>query len=247
MLKTITKKFVGDILPSVVATVIGAYVVTHYINAKPDTPPSPPAEARKSDDASQSSNAAQPAAAASANAEATKSDIAKAKAGGDQADKASPDKTAADKAAAEPSADKHATPKQQASREKAPAEERRETNRDPNDVLRAAVERVRAAEPSRAQSAPQVAAPLPPATTVTPQAATTAVNLNGPAVTGSLPSNSSTRSTRYGERVPSPPGEIPTAPVDLSADADSPQTARPNVAEDVLSGVRSMFHAVLPR
>ncbi len=31
-------KFVLDILPSIVATVIGAYIVNHYIIAKPATP-----------------------------------------------------------------------------------------------------------------------------------------------------------------------------------------------------------------
>ncbi|MGZ3291553.1 MAG: hypothetical protein ACXU87_26345 [Xanthobacteraceae bacterium] len=37
MLKYITK-FAMDILPSVVATIIGAYIVNHYIAAKPDAP-----------------------------------------------------------------------------------------------------------------------------------------------------------------------------------------------------------------
>jgi hypothetical protein len=37
MLKYLTK-FTMDILPSVVATIIGAYIVNHYIVAKPDTP-----------------------------------------------------------------------------------------------------------------------------------------------------------------------------------------------------------------
>lgn len=37
MLK-IVSKFAMDILPSVVATIIGAYIVNHYIVTKPDTP-----------------------------------------------------------------------------------------------------------------------------------------------------------------------------------------------------------------
>ena len=37
MLKYITK-FAMDILPSVAATIIGAYIVNHYIVAKPDAP-----------------------------------------------------------------------------------------------------------------------------------------------------------------------------------------------------------------
>ena len=32
------KKFAMDILPSVAATIIGAYIVNHYIVAKPDVP-----------------------------------------------------------------------------------------------------------------------------------------------------------------------------------------------------------------
>ena len=37
MLKYITK-FAMDILPSVAATIIGAYIVNHYIVSRPDTP-----------------------------------------------------------------------------------------------------------------------------------------------------------------------------------------------------------------
>ena len=29
-------KYILEVIPSVVATVVGAYIVTHYINAKPD-------------------------------------------------------------------------------------------------------------------------------------------------------------------------------------------------------------------
>src|SRR5260370_38914719 len=37
MLK-IVSKFTMDILPSVIATILGAYIVNHYIVAKPDAP-----------------------------------------------------------------------------------------------------------------------------------------------------------------------------------------------------------------
>ncbi|MFX5295046.1 hypothetical protein ABTD22_20765, partial [Acinetobacter baumannii] len=37
------KKFAIEIVPSVAATVIGAYIVNHYINAKPATPQAPAA------------------------------------------------------------------------------------------------------------------------------------------------------------------------------------------------------------
>src|SRR5947199_9235658 len=38
MLKKYISKFTIDILPSVLATIIGAYIVNHYIATKPDAP-----------------------------------------------------------------------------------------------------------------------------------------------------------------------------------------------------------------
>lgn len=38
-------KFAGDVLPSVAATVLGAWIVTHYVNTKPETKSAPPAAA----------------------------------------------------------------------------------------------------------------------------------------------------------------------------------------------------------
>src|SRR5881275_1040682 len=38
MLKKYISKFTIDILPSVLATIIGAYIVNHYIVTKPDAP-----------------------------------------------------------------------------------------------------------------------------------------------------------------------------------------------------------------
>ena len=38
MLKKYVAKFTVDILPSVAATVIGAYIVNHYIVTRPDAP-----------------------------------------------------------------------------------------------------------------------------------------------------------------------------------------------------------------
>ncbi|MBR0874344.1 hypothetical protein JQ633_28585 [Bradyrhizobium tropiciagri] len=46
------KKFVMDILPSVAATIIGAYIVNHYIVAKPETPAAVAVTAAKSADKS---------------------------------------------------------------------------------------------------------------------------------------------------------------------------------------------------
>jgi hypothetical protein len=50
-------------------------------------------------------------------------------------------------------------------------------------------------------------------------------------------------------RRPIPPADIPTPPLDLRADAAPEPSARghTNVAEDVLSAAKSVFHAVLPK
>ncbi len=50
-------------------------------------------------------------------------------------------------------------------------------------------------------------------------------------------------------RRPTPPADIPTAPpLDLRAEAvEPPPPAHTNVAEDMLSSVKSVFHAVLPK
>jgi hypothetical protein len=48
MLKYLTK-FALDVLPSVVATILGAYIVNHYINAKSDADAPPAAMASVAD------------------------------------------------------------------------------------------------------------------------------------------------------------------------------------------------------
>ena len=49
-------------------------------------------------------------------------------------------------------------------------------------------------------------------------------------------------------RGPRPPGEIPAPlPVDLQADVTGASRDRTNVAEDVLSAAKSVFHSVIPR
>src|SRR3982750_3079117 len=62
MLKYISK-FTLDVLPSLLATVIGAYIVNHYIVAKPDAPATaavstaePKAEAKGADKATETSS-----------------------------------------------------------------------------------------------------------------------------------------------------------------------------------------------
>ena len=51
MIKKFLSKYILEVIPSILATVVGAYIVTHYINAKSDDKPktaiSAPAETSK--------------------------------------------------------------------------------------------------------------------------------------------------------------------------------------------------------
>ncbi|MES2750869.1 MAG: cell envelope biogenesis protein TolA, partial [Pseudomonadota bacterium] len=90
MIKKFLSKYILEVIPSIFATVVGAYIVTHYINAKSDADKpkaaiSAPAETSrqaaplplKADDSTAKSEAAKSEAAKS---EAVKAEAAKSKA-----------------------------------------------------------------------------------------------------------------------------------------------------------------------
>ncbi|UYO43802.1 hypothetical protein KQX63_20865 [Rhodopseudomonas palustris] len=232
MLKFITEKLLGQILPSVVATVIAAYVVNQYIVARPDAPP-PAAPATQQLDTTKAAKPAEPVAVAlpaeAARSEPTRSEPLKVKLG---ADKISTEKAAADKPADRPVGrhqitahdNKPAAPSKPVSTASATPEpvkvpeERSEPARDPNELVRAAVERLRASapaeapratetlgrapeplkvpespraqEPPRQQEAARVIAPaLPPAVNVAPTNVSIAPYANPPATTASVPAS----------------------------------------------------------
>ncbi|MFT4119486.1 hypothetical protein [Bradyrhizobium sp.] len=285
-----------DIFPSVLATIIGAYIVNHYINARPaaDTPAAvvAPAQAGKPADV-----ANLPAPGVKAKGIAEKSVV----------DKPVAEKPA-DKSAEQPAKAADAAPGETApanSRARTPAHEKTaakstsgtEANAAPaatpdaNDLARAAIERLRKSpeyksleakslegkspenklaerspEPvvletprgpeagPRVQEGPRVTAlpaavrPLPPPITVsTPPSETYgngAVAPENPSYTASVDADGGNRLT--------PPADIPVPviapPLDLRADAGAPMPRpKTNVADDMLSGVKSMFHAVLPK
>ena len=296
-----------DIFPSVLATIIGAYIVNHYINAKP-APDAPAAVV----------------APAQAGSEGKPTDTANLPAPGVKAkgvsEKSISEKSAADRAAAEKPADHHqpsaetkaadVAPAETSPRGRPPAREKAvaksapaatapaaaapvvEANsapaaaapaQDANDLVRAAIERLRKspegkaaeakssdiksaerpAEPglreaSRTPEAPRVITaepstvrPLPPPITVSTPSPETAYG-NGasssanPPYTASVGNDDPNRVT--------PPADIPVPviapPLDLRADASvATPVRRPktNVADEMLSGMKSMFHAVLPK
>jgi hypothetical protein len=304
MLKYVSK-FTLDVLPSLLATVIGAYIVNHYIVSKPDTP------------VAAATSTANPKADAKAE---TSSDVANIPEPGVRA-KGISEKAVLDKSAAEKPADKTADKPaetasipsdtrrhQPAAREKTvaktvpapqpaapavvpvvatpnvvaaptppveaatPAEERR----DANDLARAAIERLRgitdssprtqeaarAAETPRIPDAPRVA-PAPsveasrivPAPSVRPlpppiMVSTPPGEALDPAAASSQAKPPYADAARVGDaRRPTPPADIPVSPpLDLRAEATEPVAREHrNVAEDMLSAAKSVFHAVLPK
>ncbi|PIT04319.1 hypothetical protein TSA1_28865 [Bradyrhizobium nitroreducens] len=294
-----------DIFPSVLATIIGAYIVNHYINAKPapDTPSAvvAPAEAGKDGKPTDTANLPTPGVKAKGISEKSVSD------------KGVTDKAAADKPEAKAA---EVTPAENASHGRSPAREKAaakstpaatapvvEANSAPagtspaatpdaNDLARAAIERLRKSpegkaaekaaeakaaeakaaeakaaeikpaertpdpavrEATRVPEAPRVITtepaairPLPPPITVsTPSPESYGNGGSSPPYTASVGNDDPNRMT--------PPADIPVPviapPLDLRADAGAsmPRPKKTNVADDVLSGMKSMFHSVLPK
>ncbi|MEA2822742.1 MAG: hypothetical protein QOJ86_4746 [Bradyrhizobium sp.] len=274
MLKKYVSKFTIDILPSVLATIIGAYIVNHYIVAKPAD--APVAAAVSTPD---------PAKAVASIPEAG----VKAKG---ISERAMLEKTATEKpAVVDKPADTASLPAeprrhQPVLREKAVAKAVQtpapaaasveaaaapEDKRDATDLARAAIERLRGANdpsprvqeavripearqapetPHLTPEAPHVASapsvqPLPPPIMVSAPS----TEASNPA-TGSLPATPPYAAARIDDpRRPTPPADIPSsAPVELRAEATLPAPREPtSVADDVLSAAKSVFHAVLRR
>ncbi|GMP03924.1 MULTISPECIES: hypothetical protein [Bradyrhizobium] len=306
-----------DIFPSVLATIIGAYIVNHYINAKPaaDTPAAvvAPAEAGKNGKPADVANLPAPGVKAKGISEKSVTDKPAAEKAADQP---SAEHKAADVAPAEasprgkPSAREKAVAKSTptstpAASTPAPAAPVVEASSAPaaaapapdaNDLVRAAIERLRKSpegkssegkssesksaetkpaevrpsetksaekptepavrEAARTPEAPRVISmepatvrPLPPPITVsTPSPEAYGKDGSAPAnpsYTASVGSDDPNRMT--------PPADIPVPviapPLDLRADAGGsmPRPKKTNVADEMLSGMKSMFHSVLPK
>jgi hypothetical protein len=294
MLKYLTKIFM-DIFPSVLATIIGAYIVNHYINARPapDTPAAAvaPAQTKKDAKPAEVANLPAPGVKAKGISEKTVTDKPAAEKPADN--KAADNKAADNKAADQPAeakpaetapAETAAAPRGRptASRDSkamakatpapvlaAPASETTQApdatvaTPDANDLARAAIERLRkspevaptahAPELPRAQEAPRLVTAAPPSVRPLPPPIT--VSTPGPEAYGSPSNPSYTASVGWDDDANrlTPPADIPVPvvvapPLDLRADAASPMSRpKTNVADEMLSGVKSMFHAVLPK
>ncbi|SFI71392.1 hypothetical protein [Bradyrhizobium sp. cf659] len=304
-----------DIFPSVLATIIGAYIVNHYINAKPaaDTPAAvvAPAEAGKSGKPADVANLPAPGVKAKGISEKSVTDKPAAEKAADQpaaetkaADVApaetAPATTPRSRPAAREKAAAKSTPAATAPAPAAPVVEANSApaaaapaaTPDANDLVRAAIERLRKSPEGKSaegksaegksaegksaetrssekspepvvqeaargpEAAPRVVTappsalrPLPPPITVSTPSAETYPNSPssqpGPSYTASVGNDDPNRLT--------PPADIPVPviapPLDLRADAGAsmPRPKKTNVADEMLSGVKSMFHAVLPK
>ncbi|MDF3813506.1 MULTISPECIES: hypothetical protein [Rhodopseudomonas] len=161
MIKYISKLFL-DILPSVVATIIGAYVVNHFIISRPEAPPSAIAVTaqpnRLVDAVSPAKAEIKPAEAAAKAASGAATDP-----GEKRADKSVADQLAAEKTIDKPSDRHHPAPHEKVVAKTAPTETTGalhgasavepaspEERRDANELARAAIERLRLANPSEA-------------------------------------------------------------------------------------------------
>ncbi|OKO80480.1 hypothetical protein AC629_27495 [Bradyrhizobium sp. NAS80.1] len=298
-----------DIFPSVLATIIGAYIVNHYINAKPaaDAPAAVVAPAQPGKDGKPADVANLPAPGVKAKGVSEKSisqksvtDKAAAEKPADKSVEHPAETKAADVAPAEtaphgrtPAREKALAKSTPASTPAAPVVEANSApaaaspaaTPDANDLVRAAVERLRkspegkaaesksesrsseskSSETKSAERTPEPAAQEAARTPEAPRVVPTAVHPLPPPITVSTPSSEAygnggsqanpPYTASIGNDDPNrmtPPADIPVPviapPLDLRADAGA-ATPRPktNVADEMLSGMKSMFHAVLPK
>ncbi len=300
-------KIAMDILPSVAATIIGAYIVNHYIVAKPA--PDAPAAAAMS-----SANSKKVSPKADLKPPETSSDVANLPEAGVRAkgisekavsEKAASEKVNFEKAAAEKPAQKSVDkPSETAS---IPADSRRhlfgprekektvaktapapvvvpavatpevatpntappveaaiapDDHLNANEIARVTLERLRGTNEGPARTQEAAHTPDPPRLASTPPVSAPAVRPLPPPIMVSTPGNDRFNSApglfqkppyaaaapTDDPRRPTPPADIPTAPpLDLRAEAVEPPPAHTNVAEDMLSAAKSVFHAVLPK
>jgi hypothetical protein len=296
MLKLVSK-FAMDIFPSVIATILGAYIVNHYINNRPPAADATAAAMSTADPKKAVSKADTKPAEKSADLGNIPEPGVRAKG---ISEKSIIDKSAADKASFDKAIDKADKPAETASippsapaadtrrhqpapRDKAasktvpaptPAAEpvvaapviatpvEATATPDANDLARAAIERLRGAEPAapRPQAAEPPKAPEPPRVAAIPAApapvsapvvvAPSLQPLPPPILVSTPPAETRQPVARTDDPLrPTPPADIPDphAPLDLRADAAAQPAKRPSVADDVLSATKKLFKSVLPK
>jgi hypothetical protein len=269
MLKYLSK-FVLQMLPTISATVIGAYIVSTWIN--PKTPPEPAKVAARAQDQKPAKEAPATVAAQEATAESAEAKPAETKsteaAEAPKAETPKPAKAAgaSDKIRIIPIVKQPApteasvasttaaasTPA--ASETTAAAEERK----DANELARAAIQRLRGStETARATDEPakQSASPVrtqqvrvapeaaqPPAATIAPPLPP-AVSIASPRI---APGDTPDQAAAYPDRM-SPPAEIPAGRGPLNLQGSHRVAENPSIADDFLSATKSFFRAITPQ
>lgn len=260
-------QFVLQMLPSIAATVVGAYIVTTYIN--PRTPPD--AAKTAAAQARQAEKATPPATTPSAEDQAAAPQAADAKPA-QAVDKAKPVKAATAPAdvriipIVKPAA-AATMPTGEVQAQTPAVEERKEERKDANDLARAAIQRLRNPAETR-EASRQVEEPARPATSAStvrvPQQARLAPEAPSapavipvsapplpPAIDISAPrypqlEESATTASVGSEDRLTPPAEVPALvrkPLDLRA-ANAGHNL--SVAEDFLSATKSFFRSITP-
>jgi hypothetical protein len=151
---------------------------------------------------------------------------------------------AAEKAAEAKAAEKAAEAKAAEKAAEAKSAETKPAERTPEPAMREAARIPEA--PRVLTTEPSMVRPLPPPITVsTPSPEAYGNGGSSPSYTASVGNDDPNRIT--------PPADIPVPmiapPLDLRADAGAavPRPKKTNVADDMLSGMKSMFHSVLPK
>ncbi len=260
-------KYILEVIPSIVATVIGAYIVTHYINAKSDADKpkaaiAAPASTAKDAVSDETAKAAEIKAVETPAPKAAKAESV-----------AKPTETVSapaeprrhqpmlrEKAAAKPAV----SPSAESVKETAKAED----TRDANEIAREAIARLRNSDQAKPVETPRTQeafrvpdaprpqerakvsvtytpssppAQTPPAIQGLPPATTVVPPLNEVTITPEPQPPVARAESSF--RPPTPPADIPSRPLDLSSGKSRERTS---VAEDVVSTAKSVFHAIIP-
>jgi hypothetical protein len=252
MLKLVSK-FALDIFPSVIATILGAYIVNHYINTKPSNAPTAAAVLSVGPKKADLGNTPEPGVRAKGISEKSVIDrsatdrlaVEKAEKPADKADK--PAETASipadtrrhpvnprEKAAAKTIPVPVVEPVVAAPNTAPPVEAAIAPDRDANDLARAAIERLRGTPNSSPRAQEAVRLPDPPRVVAAPAAPSgpapslqplpPPILVSAPPVEAAQPRPSG-NARDDDPRRPTPPADIPDPrPLDLRADAvDPPQ------------------------
>lgn len=243
MLRYLTK-FLLDIAPPVAATVIGAFIVTHYINPK-DTAAQPKTEAAAPADTA----SRQPLNGANGMSPRNVEQVAVKP----TADEAAETKKSEKPASAKPVVRQAvAAPRVE---EKPSAEDRREPAREAADLARAALERLRNQAPAETSRPPAHAAAQPVPAPATPALVPASAPASPPAVAAApapaalpppivISPQREAPSPLFGE--PSrltPPAEIPVR----SADASTVPGEGRSIIGGIASAAKSIVDVVVPR